>query len=164
MNTRGYERCAIIGIVMRIYLETSVISYVLNNDYPDKQKVAKKTLDLAGKGEFEAFVSDVVIGELDKSPEDRKDRLLNLVKDFKVLPITEEVEKLVEKYLEEDVFPATKRADATHVAVASVFEMDFIFSWNFRHIVRVWTKEEVEAVNKLMGYKVPKIVIPEEVI
>ena len=104
------------------------------------------------------------MGEVDKAPRELRDKLRKLVAGIRVLPVTKEADSLVEKYLKEKVFPRTKRADATHVAVATVAELDFVFSWNFRHIVRVWTKEKVEAVNKLLGYKTPKIVIPEEVI
>lgn len=104
------------------------------------------------------------MGEIDKAPDDLREKLYKLVAGIEVLSLTKEADKLVEKYLEEKVFPRTKRADATHVAVATIAELDFVFSWNFRHIVRVWTKEKVEAVNKLLGYKTPKIVIPEEVI
>ena len=104
------------------------------------------------------------MGEIDKAPDDLREKLYKLVAGIEVLSLTKEADKLVEKYLEEKVFPRTKSADATHVAVATIAELDFVFSWNFRHIVRVWTKEKVEAVNKLLGYKTPKIVIPEEVI
>jgi len=135
-----------------------------NKNYPDRQKVARRIFDLIKEKEIEAFISDVVIGEIDKASGKLREKLFKLVAGIKVLPVTKEVNSLVEKYLEEKVFPKTKRADATHIAVATVAELDFVFSWNFRHIVRVWTKEKVEAVNKLLGYRTPKIVIPEEVI
>lgn len=148
----------------KVYIETTIVSYVLNKQYPERQKVARRVLDLVKKGEIEAFVSDVVLGEIDQALAEIREKLHKLVAEIEVLPVTKEVDKLVEKYLEEKVFPRTKRADATHVAVATIAELDFVFSWNFRHIVRVWTKEKVEAVNTLLGYKTPKIVIPEEVI
>lgn len=148
----------------KIYIETTVISYVFNRNYPERQKVARRVFDLVKNREIEAFISDVVLGEIDKAPNKLREKLSKLVRGIKVLPVTREVDRLVEKYLEEQVFPKTKRADATHVAIATVAELDFVFSWNFRHIVRVWTKERVEAVNKLLEYRTPKIVIPEEVI
>jgi len=148
----------------KIYIETTVPNYVFDQAYPERQAVAKRVFDLVKKKAIEAFISDVVLGEIDKAPAKLRAKLSKLVAGIKVLPVTKEVDSLVEKYLEEEVFPKTKRADATHVAVATVAELDFVFSWNFRHIVRVWTKEKVEAVNKLLGYKTPKIVIPEEVI
>lgn len=147
-----------------VYLETTIISYLLADHYPERQKVAKRVLSLAKRGDYKAFISDVVLGEIDKAPKKIRERLLKLVRGIEVLPVTKEAEKLVNKYLKEEVFPRTKRADATHVAVATAAGLDFIFSWNFAHIVRVWTKEKVEAINTLLGYKTPKIVIPEEVI
>ncbi|MEW6686208.1 MAG: hypothetical protein AB1393_08385 [Candidatus Edwardsbacteria bacterium] len=54
--------------------------------------------------------------------------------------------------------------DALHIAFATVYEMDFLVSYNFEHIVKIKTIDRITAINLLLGYKTPRIVIPEEVI
>lgn len=150
-----------------VYLETTIANYVFNNQYPERQQIAKKLFRLIEEKEFQAFVSDMVVKEVEKAPEPRRSKLIKLIKlikKIKVLPVDKKVQHLAERYIKEGVFPKTKVADATHVAVASVFALDYVLSWNFEHIVRVSTKQKVQAVNQLLGYKTPIIAVPEEVI
>jgi len=146
------------------YIETTVPNYVFNDDYPDEQEVAKLVFEAIDKGVINGFISVVVEDELEKAFEDLRPRLMALLKRCKRLKVTEEIIKLVEKYIEEKAFPKSKPADATHVAVASFYGIDYVFSWNFRHIVRESTIRKVTAINDLLGYQTPKIVNPEEVI
>lgn len=147
-----------------VYIETTVPSYIFNDRYPEKQKVAKKLFDLIKRGRFEAYVSSTVIKELQAASEPRRSELVKLIKGIKSLPETEAAKSLTEKYLKEKIFPAKKRFDAAHVAIASVHGIDILLSWNFDHIVRLQTKRKVEAVNTLLGFKTPAIATPEEVI
>ena len=89
----------------KVYIETTVISYVFNKNYPGRQKVAQRVFDLVKEKEIAAFISDVVIGEIDKAPDKLREKLSKLVAGIKVLPVTKEVDRLVEKYLQEKVFP-----------------------------------------------------------
>lgn len=148
----------------KVYIETTVVSYVLNDHYPDEQKVAKLIFEAIKIGALEGFISVIVQDEITKAPERIKKDLMNIIKPCKKLKVTKEILDLVERYLKEGAFPRSKPADATHVAVASVYSLDYIFSWNFRHIVRESTIIKVTAINQLLGYKTPKILNPEEVI
>lgn len=91
---------------------------------------------------------------------------MDLIKKHKpnMLPVDDETKDLANKYVSEGVIPEKYIADALHIAVASINNMDAIISWNFRHIVKLKTKTEVTGVNKLLGYKEIEICSPEEVI
>lgn len=147
----------------RVYIETTVPNYVFDEDYPERQAIARKVFELIRKERIEGFISQTTAAELSAAKEPKKSQLKKLVKGIKVLPVTKKVNSLAKRYIKEGIFPKNKLADATHVAVASVNEIEYLFSWNFRHIVRVRTKEKVAAVNMLLGYKIPQIVTPEEV-
>lgn len=147
-----------------VYIETTVPNYVFSEKYPDEREVAKLVFGAIDKKLIGGFISVVVEDELAKAPEKLRPKLLTLVKNCKRLKITKEVADLVEKYVSEGAFPKSKPADATHVAVASFYQLDYVFSWNFRHIVRESTIRKVTAINELLGFKTPKIVNPEEVI
>jgi len=147
-----------------VYIETTVPNYVFNDNYLDEQEVAKLVFEAIDKDIVKGFVSVVVEDELERAPAELCSKLTTLLKNCERLEVTEEVIKLVERYIREGAFPKSKPADATHVAVASFHGIDYIFSWNFRHIVRESTIRKVTAVNELLGYQTPKIVNPEEVI
>lgn len=149
---------------LEIYLETTVPNYVFNRHLPDEQKVAKRLIAKAQKGEIKAYVSDTVIAELSASPESRRSKLLKLVEGFQRLPTTKEVEGLAKEYIKRQIIPKAKINDAMHVATASVYAIRFIASWNVEHIVKLKTKMGVSAVNTELGYHVPEIIRPEEVI
>ena len=73
-------------------------------------------------------------------------------------------ESLADVYVSEGVIPAKYATDAAHIAVASAADMDFIVSWNFKHIVKRKTIMMSEFINFREGYKRIGIHSPSEVI
>ncbi|MFQ5835442.1 MAG: hypothetical protein ACE5HR_05940 [bacterium] len=71
---------------------------------------------------------------------------------------------LANKYIVEGVIPVKYGNDATHIAVASVNDLDVVVSWNFEHIVKHKTRIEVIGINTFMGYKAIDLCTPREVI
>ena len=113
---------------------------------------------------FEVYVSDLVLEEL-ASIRDEKLRanVLKLVKGFDVLRIDPQVRGLAYRYIEKGICSPAYEADALHIAFASANGLDFMVSWNFRHLVNVRARHLVNLVNKEMGYKEIEIVAPPEI-
>ena len=61
-----------------------------------------------------------------------------------------------------DEVPEKYTSDANHVAIAVVHGIGYLASWNFRHLVKVNTRREVNLVNALEGYNPIEIVAPPE--
>ncbi|PIW31378.1 MAG: hypothetical protein COW28_07385 [bacterium (Candidatus Ratteibacteria) CG15_BIG_FIL_POST_REV_8_21_14_020_41_12] len=81
------------------------------------------------------------------------------------LEITEEAEELAQIYLNRKIVPEEKRDDALHVAVATIFEVDALITWNYRHLANLRKSELFHSVNLEKGYtKQLNIVTPMEVI
>ena len=55
-----------------------------------------------------------------------------------------------------------KTADALHIAVAAVNGMDYLLTWNCKHIANVALRLRIEAVCRAAGYEPPLICTPEE--
>lgn len=80
-----------------------------------------------------------------------------------VLPITDEVEDLARAYIDAGVLPERRELDAVHVAVATCFQLDYLVSWNHRHMTRPMKRLQFESVNRIQGYfKMPLICNPIE--
>jgi len=75
---------------------------------------------------------------------------------------TGEILNLANLYVERKLFSEKYRDDAMHVAYASYHDMDYLVSYNFRHIVRVNRKNIIKATNSILGYHTPEIVSAEE--
>jgi len=154
---------------LALYLDTSVISFAISEDISsDDRDITLKLIEHINKGEYEGYISDVVIRELGNTRDSsRRDKLLQLVDDVEfsdVLAVDEEIDKLADKYIEEGIIPAVYRDDALHIAIASVKGLDILVSWNFRHLVKHKTRIKVAGVNTMLGYKAIDICTPWEVI
>ena len=99
---------------------------------------------------------------MEAASEIMREKMAQMTKDFKVLPITEEAEYLADEYIIEGVFPERYRNDALHISVATVHGIMYLLSWNFKHMVKVRTRKVVNLVNELQGYPSIEILAPPE--
>lgn len=76
---------------------------------------------------------------------------------------TKEAEELARKYQEELKFPEKYFNDLLHIAIATIYKMDVIVSWNLKHIVKLKTILAVEKINQKFKYKRIHICSPEEI-
>lgn len=82
-----------------------------------------------------------------------------------VYPVSIEAKVLSSRYLQMGVLPKRRLIDAIHVATATRFEIDYLVSWNHRHLTRPAKRGQFEAVNQLHGFtKTPFICNPVEAI
>jgi len=151
---------------LKIYLDTSVLNFAYAEDVPDKMMVTKKFFREIKRKTFHTFISDVVIDEINKTPEPKKTKLANLIKKFNlgILLLDQRCEKLAERYLKHKLIPIKYRNDAVHIAIATVNEVDVLVSWNLEHMVKLKTVKGVNLINKELGCKEIDIRTPEEVI
>lgn len=155
---------------LRVYLDTSVINFLFAEDAPDMRDV---TIDFfehpVAEKEIDAFISDVVLVEINRTPdEERKRKLLSARETYDVKMIeyaVDEIEPLVEEYLARKIIPVKKVEDAQHVAIATVTDMDVLASWNFRHLANITIERKIMLVNNGMGYYHPlRFTTPMELI
>ena len=77
---------------------------------------------------------------------------------------TDEVEWLAKEYIRYDAVPKNYPEDAYHIAIAVISEVDYLLSWNFKHIVRKKTRDVVRMVNSLNNFREIEIMTPAEVL
>ncbi len=140
---------------LKLYVETSVWNFLFADDAPEKKRDTKRFFEEVASGEYELFISELVIEEIDDAPELLKSRLLAVIADLEPekLEITGEIRQLASKYAESGVVPQKAYRDLVHLAAATVNNMDFLVSWNLAHIVRMKTKVGINAVNAIEGYR-----------
>jgi hypothetical protein len=80
------------------------------------------------------------------------------------LPVTDEVIELGDRYLKELAIPRKASLDAYHLAIAVIHGMDFVLSWNFRHMANAFVRRKLEIINTDLGILTPIICTPEELV
>lgn len=149
---------------MKIYLETSVINFLFAKDAPEKMRITQEFFNVIS--DYDIFISDIVLLEIEQAPEEKKKSLMNVIKKNKIkaLESTDEAEKLADIYVNEGIIPKKYYNDALHIAIATKYNMDAIVSWNLTHIVRFKTKFKVKDINNKLNEKDVIICTPEEMV
>jgi predicted nucleic acid-binding protein len=149
----------------RIYLETTVFNYYFDADR-DGHNDTKRLFEEIKAGKYEAYTAIYVIDELMKADEPKRSDMIALIADcnITVIPADDVAESLADIYVKEGIIPESKQFDAFHIAIATVNDLDYIFSFNFQHINRLKTKEMTSIINLRQRYKPVTIAIPSEVV
>jgi len=149
---------------MKIYLETSVINFLFAEDAPEKKRITEEFFSVIE--EYEVFISDLVLLEIEQAQEQKKKLLLNIIKKYKMraLESSDKIENLAQIYVNEGIIPKKYINDALHIALATKYKMDAIISWNLTHIVKLKTKFQVKKINEKLKEKDVIICTPEEMV
>ncbi len=150
----------------KLYLDTSVPSFLFADDSPEKREVTIQLWDLLKLGLYDILISDVLLTEISKCErplaQDLEDRLTELV--LEIVSVNEDVYSLAQKYIDEGIIPQTYQDDALHVALATFNEADALISWNFKHMVKLKTIRGVNGINRMLGFKELEILTPQSLI
>lgn len=154
-----------------IYLDTSVINFLFATDVPELRSITNILFkDFIYTGVYHAFISDVVIQEINNTTEEaKKNQLLAVIYDYKLdfadLGNIQDIENLADLYIQRKIIPVNKRADALHIAITVVNNFNYLVSWNYQHLANVNRERKVLAVNYENNYLHPiRILTPFELI
>ncbi|MDR6807035.1 putative nucleic acid-binding protein [Dyadobacter sp. BE34] len=146
----------------RYYLDTSVFGGVFDAEFEIE---SLRIFELVISGEIICVLSEITEGELIDAPERVRNLLARVQNNLaEYVPLTQESVLLAETYLNEKVVGPTSRNDCLHIAIATVSEVDFLVSWNFKHIVNAHRIRGYNCINLRLGYKELEIVSPKTVL
>ena len=145
-----------------LYLDTSVPSAYYDARVKERQEsTIKFWKDVLPN--YKVYVSEITVKELDNTKDEMlKKKLRDLIKDFNILKVNKNIRELAEVYIDKGIFPEKYIDDALHVAIASYYEISYLISWNFEHLVKVRTRRSVKLANSLEGLREIEIISPQE--
>lgn len=151
-----------------VYIETTVISYLtawLSRDLirAAHQQITQEWWSNRRK-DFELFVSEFVINEASAGDEEAAEKRLEALNEITLLDVNSEVENLAKNLVADKALPPKAVTDALHIAVATVHGIDYLLSWNCKHIANAEMQKAIEKVCEDSGYRCPKICTPEELL
>ncbi|MEI8118928.1 MAG: type II toxin-antitoxin system VapC family toxin [Methylophilaceae bacterium] len=152
--------------MQKIYIETSIISYLTAR--PSSNLIAaawqKETLDWweTQRYRFELFISNIVMEEAGRGDSGAASRRLEALASIPILPLNEDVVKLSKALIQEGVLPVKALDDALHIALSAVHGMDYLLTWNCRHIDNAEKKPMIRRICQNYGFVCPEIATPIE--
>lgn len=108
------------------------------------------------------MISAVVLDEIGEGDADAATKRLAVVTGWEVVDLTEEAVTLAEEYFRIIELPETARADALHLALATRHGLEYLVTWNCRHIASARVRQVVQTINERHGLATPLICTPEE--
>lgn len=151
-----------------VYLETSFISYLVAR--PSRDVVVaghqQTTHDWWAnrRSAFECAISQVVIDEASAGDAAEAQKRLEIIAGLPELEITVDAETLAEAIMASGVLPPHVARDAAHVAVASVHGIDYLLTWNCKHLANAQISRRIAVVCEQAGHRMPMICTPEELL
>jgi len=111
---------------------------------------------------FDLYISQFVLDEVSAGdPKAAADRLAVLTS-IPVLPITDQMQELALKLVEQLSLPPKAVLDAAHMSIAACNNVDFLLTWNCRHINNAELTPRIEATCRAFDLPSPVICTPEE--
>jgi len=149
-----------------VYIETSILGY-LSARPTDNLIVAanmKITLDWWNirRDSFVLYASEVVENEAARGDTAIAAQRLSLLQSFTFLDITEEAVEVAQEFLKQSNLPPKASNDALHMALATVYGLDYLLTWNCKHMANAQIQKKLSQISSDLGYKLPFICTPLE--
>jgi len=144
----------------KIYLDTSVFGGFFDKEFEEH---TKPLFERIVNGEFVLIISDAVQEELKTAPQHVKDLAIRMKSyNSQFIEITDEAYDLAKEYITENVVGKTSFTDCVHIALAIIYNADYLISWNFKDIVNVQRIRGYNTINLKNGYPLLEIRSPRE--
>ncbi len=151
----------------RVYVESSVISYLTSRS-ANKPIIRLRQLVTQNfweqRFQWELFVSTTVMREISAGDPEAAIKRLEKVDGLPILPELAEASRLANHLVAVDAVPKSVLDDALHVAIATVCSMDYLLTWNMRHLYNPVRIERLYKAIRDLGYKPSVLIRPDELL
>ncbi len=151
-----------------VYVETTVVGNVAGRVHPDPLVASRQTVTrrwwTTARRHYRLLASEFVIDECSAGdPSAAKERLTAL-EGVELLDTTDAVEHLADALVTSGALPASHPRDAFHVAIAAVHGVQYLVTWNFKHIANPMLQNRIASVCRDNGFEPPVICTPEQLL
>ena len=149
-----------------VYIEPTVVSYLVarpsTNPILTSRQRASRQLWEEYADRFEFVISDIVSNEVRRGDTNAAQRRLEVILSLRVLEILPEADVLTHKLLDTGAVPRNSVPDAQHIAIATVHSIEYLVSWNHKHIVNEHKFEDINSVCRNAGFQPTTICTPTQ--
>jgi predicted nucleic acid-binding protein len=147
-----------------VYIETTVPSFFVETRSEPAMIARRESMRRWWEVEasrYELFASELVVSELGGGDYPGKSEALELVAGLPLLDVVSGIDDIVSVYLRRRLMPQKDVRDAYHLAIASHYAVNFLLTWNCRHLANVNKMEHLRQVNNDLGLYVPIVTTPD---
>jgi predicted nucleic acid-binding protein len=152
----------------KVYVETSIISYLTSRMSRDLIVAGHQQITQEWwanhRETFELFVSQTVFEEVAEGDPEAAQQRLSVIESLPLLEITEEAITLAKDLVRLGPLPEKAAVDALHIAVAVTNRVDYLLTWNCKHLANAAFRSRIERVCRARGYEPVIICTPEELL
>jgi hypothetical protein len=151
----------------KVYIETSVISYLTARPSKTILGAAHQQITLAWwetRSQYDLVISESVLRECGAGDPDAAKKRLTVLNDVPLILITEQALDIANSLVAKGIIPAKAAEDALHIAIATVNGVDYLLTWNCRHIANPEIQRGIAAHLEDIGLSLPFICTPEELL
>jgi hypothetical protein len=151
-----------------VYIETSILGYLTAR--PTRDLVIAANIEVtrewwdARRSDFQLYSSQAVVKETSQGDATVASQRLGILRDFLLLDLNSSVLELAEQFLERSNLPAKADVDAVHIAAATVHGMDYLLTWNCKHIANAQIQRKLAEISLEFGYELPILCTPYELL
>lgn len=152
----------------KVYIETTFVSYLLARPSRDvviagHQQTTHEWWDTE-RNNYELCVSQLVIEEASAGDPQAAQERLDILKSMIFVATTAAALELAKELVSAGALPIKAADDALHIAVAATQSIEFLLTWNCRHMANATMRPLIESVCTGKGLKAPIICTPEELL
>jgi predicted nucleic acid-binding protein len=146
----------------RIYIDTSIVGGYFDEEF---KEATVKLFERLDNNEIIFVISDLLEIELLRAPKQVRELLSNYSIDkFERIALTQDAIQLADTYISDGVVGKTSIEDCRHIALATIYKVDVLASWNFKHIVNLDRIKGYNSVNLRLGYSMIEIRSPKDLV
>ena len=151
-----------------VYIETSILGYLTAR--PSRDMVVAANIEVTKewwntrRGDFQLYSSQEVVKETSQGDVVIASQRLEILANLSLLDLNQAVLDLAEQFLERSNLPAKADIDAVHIAPATVHGMDYLLTWNCKHIANAQIQGKLAEISLDFGYELPILCTPYELL
>ncbi|GIK36881.1 MAG: hypothetical protein BroJett011_07140 [Chloroflexota bacterium] len=150
----------------KVYLESSLVSYLTSKPSRDiivasRQQVSQTWWETR-RTRFSLYISPLVIQEVGAGDPDAVKKRMSIIRHIPLLEINEETLGLAANLLKNKAVPEKSTGDALHLAIAAFHNIDYLLTWNYKHLANAEKRNLIVQAIQGTGYNSPIICTPDE--
>lgn len=151
-----------------VYIETTVVGNIAGRLHPDPNISARQQVTrdwwISANDRYKLFVSQLTLDECGDGDPDAARERLELIQNVDLIEISPEAESVAQLLLKRLAVPVSEPRDALHIAIAAVNRVEFVATWNFKHILNPHVQTRIANACREGGFEPPIICTPQQLL
>lgn len=149
-----------------VYIETTILSYLVSRPSRDiivaaRQELTRQWWDYS-KPTYDCVLSQIVLDEIEAGDPTHAANRMDHASVLAVLAVNQGCLDLAQLYLDRGYVPKNEIRDALHIAVAVIWKVDYLLTWNCKHIANAHALRQLRKFSENLGHEFPHVCTPDE--